>query len=68
MPPFHLELDPAELKLTHTALRSLMADVSHDDHELRAVLRGVLAKMPPPEEIAAIDLSGLDRRRHTAAA
>jgi len=67
MTAFHLELTPEELKLTHTALRSLLTDLSHDHGEMRSVVRGVLAKLPPAEEIAAIDLSHMDVHRRTAA-
>jgi hypothetical protein len=56
MSTFHLELTPAELKLTHTALRSLLADFSRDDHELLDIVRSVLAKMPPGHEIATITI------------
>jgi hypothetical protein len=65
MPDHHLELTSAELKITHTALRSLLSDLGHDDRELRDLVRGVLAKLPPTEEINAIDLAL--RRRHTIA-
>jgi len=64
MTSFMLELTPPELKLTHTALRSLLGDLRHDDHELRAIVRGTLAKLPPAEEIAAIDLDA--ERLHPA--
>jgi hypothetical protein len=56
MSTFHLELTPAELKLTHTALRSLLADLSHEDHELLDIVRSVLAKLPPGDEVAAITI------------
>jgi hypothetical protein len=53
-----VELTPAELKLTHTALRALLSDLRHDDREIRDVVRGVLAKLPPQEAIDEIDLRG----------
>jgi hypothetical protein len=62
MATYHVELSPAELKLTHTALRSLLADLRHDDHELLAIVRGALAKLPPAEEIAAIRIEWVRRR------
>jgi hypothetical protein len=65
MTTYHVELTPAELKLTHTALRSLLADLRHDDHDLLAIVRGTLAKLPPAEEIAAIRLE--TSRRHPTA-
>jgi hypothetical protein len=67
MATYHVELTPAELKLTHTALRSLLADLRHDDHELLDIVRGTLAKLPPAEEIAAIRLDP-GRHRRTAPA
>jgi hypothetical protein len=57
-PATTLELTPAELKLTHTALRALLSDLRHDDREIRDVVRGVLAKLPPQETVDAIDLRG----------
>jgi hypothetical protein len=62
----HIELTPAEVKLTHAALRSLLADLSHDDHDLVHIVRGVLAKLPPSEEIAAIRLEPARRHATTA--
>ncbi|HMJ35578.1 MAG TPA: hypothetical protein VK501_16840 [Baekduia sp.] len=66
MTTYHVELTAEELKLTHSALRSLLADLSHDDHELLDIIRGVLAKMPPAEEIAAIRIEPSRRRRTPA--
>jgi hypothetical protein len=63
---YHLELTPAELKLTHTALRSFLGDLSHEDHDLVDIVRGALGKLPPAEEIAAIRL-GPAHDRSTAA-
>ncbi len=31
---YHLELTPAQLKITHTALRSLLDDFGHDQPEI----------------------------------
>ncbi|WP_187368776.1 hypothetical protein [Baekduia soli] len=56
MHTFHLELTPSELKLTHTALRALLADLGHEDHDLMDIIRATLAKLPPPQDIAAIRL------------
>jgi hypothetical protein len=64
-PAVGLELTPAELKLTHTALRALLSDLRHDDREIRDVVRGVLAKLPPQETIEAIDLRGELARLHS---
>jgi hypothetical protein len=51
---FRLELTPAELKVTHTALHTL--NFRRDDRELRRIVRQVLEKLPPADEIAAIDI------------
>ena len=51
---YHLELTPEQLKLTHTALRSLLDDFSHDQPEMRAVLHEILAKLPDEHAIRAI--------------
>ena len=32
---FRLELTPAQLKVTHTALRALLSDFGHDDYDPR---------------------------------
>ena len=53
---YRLELTPAELKLTYTALKSLMNDFGHDEHDVQRIVRQVLDKLPPPESIESIDL------------
>jgi hypothetical protein len=59
---FRLELTPRELKVTHTALRSLYGDLGHDEHDVQQIVRAVLNKLPPGESIESIDL-GLPRGR-----
>lgn len=59
---YRLELTPAELKLTHTALKALLNDFGHDEHDVQRIIRSVLSKLPPPESIESIDLQ-LPRRR-----
>jgi hypothetical protein len=51
---YHLELTPEQLKLTHTALRSLLDDFGHDQPEMLAVIHEVLAKLPDDHAIRAI--------------
>jgi hypothetical protein len=63
MTTYHVDLTPEELKLTHSALRSLLADMSHEDHDLLDIVRGVLAKLPPAEEITAIRIDTARRHR-----
>jgi hypothetical protein len=56
---YRLELTPAELKITHTALKSFLDDFGHDEREVKRLVFGVLAKLPPENEIRAIDLGQL---------
>jgi hypothetical protein len=53
---FTLELTPAELKVTHTALKSLLDDFGHDERDVQDIIRAVLAKLPAEREIRLIDL------------
>ena len=53
---YHLELTPAQLKITHTALRSLLADFGHDQPEIHRIIHEVLAKLPDEHAIRAIQL------------
>ena len=53
---YRLELNAAELKVTHTALKSLFDDLGHDEADVREVVRAVLAKLPDEHSIRAIDL------------
>ncbi len=59
---FHLELTPAQLKVTHTALHSLLDDYGHEEGDLLAVIHEVLAKLPDEHSIRAITLER-ERRR-----
>jgi len=60
---YHLELTPPQLKITHTALRSLLDDFGHDEPEVLEVIHEVLAKLPDEHAIRAIELKrGLDRQ------
>jgi hypothetical protein len=53
---YHLELTPAQLKLTHTALRSLLDDFGHEEGEVVKIIHEVLAKLPDEHAIRAIKL------------
>jgi hypothetical protein len=53
---YHLELTPAQLKITHTALRSLLDDFGHEEHDVGAVIQEVLEKLPDEHSIRAIVL------------
>jgi hypothetical protein len=53
---FRLDLTAAQLKLTHTALKSLLSDYGHEEQDIVAVIRTVLDKLPDEHSIRAIDL------------
>lgn len=53
---YHLELTPAQLKITHTALRSLLDDFGHDEPDVVRVIHEVLEKLPDEHAIRAIQL------------
>jgi hypothetical protein len=53
---YHLELTPAQLKITHTALRSLIDDFGHDEPDVVRVIGEVLDKLPDEHAIRAIQL------------
>ena len=53
---YHLELTPAQLKITHTALRSLLDDFGHDQPEVLRTIHEVLDKLPDEHAIRAIQL------------
>jgi hypothetical protein len=53
---YHLELTPAQLKITHTALRSLLDDFGHDEREVLRIIHEVLDKLPDEHAIRAIQL------------
>ena len=53
---YRLELTPRELKVTHSALKSLLNDFGHDEYDVQRLVRSVLDKLPPPESIESIDL------------
>lgn len=54
---YRLDLTPAQLKITHTALRALLDDFGHEEHDVHRVVREVLDKLPDEHAIRAIDLS-----------
>jgi hypothetical protein len=53
---YTLDLTPAELKVTHTALRSMLDDFGHDERDVIRVVQQVLGKLPDEASIRAIDL------------
>ena len=53
---YHLELTPAQLRLTHDALRDLLGSLGDDRPEARRVICEVLEMLPDEHAIAAIRL------------
>jgi hypothetical protein len=54
---YRLELTAAQLKIVHTALRSLFDDLGHEEGDVKHVVSEVLDKLPGEHEIRAIDLA-----------
>ena len=67
-PAYRLELTAAQLKVTHTALKSLFDDLGHEERDVQDVVREVLAKLPGEHDIRAIDLKRELARRRGATA
>src|SRR5512132_2724142 len=53
---YHLELTPVQLKITHTALRSLLDDFGHEERDVVRIINEVLQKLPDQHAIRAIQL------------
>src|SRR3954451_6824608 len=60
---YTLDLTPAQLKVTHSALKSMLDDFGHEERDVLRVIREVLAKLPDEASIRAIDLAVEERRR-----
>jgi hypothetical protein len=54
---YRLDLTPAQLKITWTALKSFADDFGHDERDVHEVVRQVLEKLPDEHSIRAIDIS-----------
>jgi hypothetical protein len=59
---FRLELTPAQLKITYSALKSMLDDFGHEERDVARIVRDVIAKLPPAESIRAIDINAELRR------
>ena len=57
---YRLDLTPAQLKITWTALKSFSDDFGHDERDVHEVVREVLDKLPDESAIKPIDIG---RRR-----
>ena len=53
---YRLDLTPAQLKIVHTALHSLLDDLGHDERDVLDIVREVLDKLPDEHSIRAIDI------------
>ena len=53
---FHLDLTAAQLKIVHTALKSLYDDLGREQGDVKHVVATVLDKLPGEHEIRAINL------------
>lgn len=53
---FHLELTAPEMKVTHTALRTLNDGLGHEEHSIREIVQRVLDKLPGEHDMRAIQL------------
>lgn len=53
---YRLDLTPAQLKITFTALKSLLDDFGHDERDIHDLVREVLAKLPEEHAIRSIDI------------
>jgi hypothetical protein len=56
---FRLELTPAQLKVTHSALRAMLSDFGHDQPDVHRIIREILAKLPDDASIRAINITSV---------
>jgi hypothetical protein len=63
---YHLELTPAQMKITHTALKSLLDDFGHDERDVARVIHQVLEKLPDDHSIRAISLEDELRKEQSS--
>jgi hypothetical protein len=54
---FRLELTAPQLKILHTALKSLLDDFGHDERDVHRIVHELLDKLPDEHSIRAIDIS-----------
>lgn len=53
---YHLDLTPPELKITYTALHSLLDDLGHDERDVGRIVRQVLNKLPDERSLRDIKI------------
>ena len=54
---YRLDLTPAQLKITYTALKSFLDDFGHDERDVHEIVRQVLSKLPEESAIRGIDIT-----------
>lgn len=53
---FTLHLTPQQMKITHTALHSLLDDFGHEEADVHRLIHEVLGKLPDDSTMRAIRL------------
>ena len=56
---YRLELTPAQLKITYTALKSLLDDFGHDEPDVHRVIREVIDKLPDEHSLRDVRIGPL---------
>jgi len=56
---YRLELTPAQLKITFTALKSLLDDFGHDEPDVHRVIHEVIDKLPDEHSLRDISIGPL---------
>jgi hypothetical protein len=59
---YRIELTPPQAKIAWSALRSMLNDFGHNEHDVHQLVHEVLRKLPPEEEMRQIDLTAALRR------
>lgn len=53
---FRLDLTPAQLKITYTALRSMLDGFGHEEPDVHRIIHEVIDKLPDEHSIRGIDI------------
>ena len=53
---YRLDLTPAQLKIVHAALHSMLDDFGHDERDVARIVHEVLDKLPDEHSIRSIDI------------
>jgi len=56
---YRLEMTPAQLKITYTALKSLLDDFGHDEPDVHRVIHEVIDKLPDEHSLRDIRIGPL---------